>query len=213
MLTGESTWVVDFYHSMVCHYLRSVCFEMPISNFCILGRSSLTCCFPFFLCPLSIYCIDFLFQMTRVISKNNAKEHAKKLPIVSGNSNKWKHNGKRTDLSKQRLSLCHIGLEKDHGSHLVSQPPSNSTLPLKREFCKVLLKLVSSAFEIFQVWVFFEAECRKSRVQSGYQQTVILFTARKAPSHADLVLGTKSRDIYRSLYLTLLMSTIKFIQP
>jgi len=31
-------------------------------------------------------------------------------------------NGKIPIQFKQRVSLCHIGLVKDHGSHLVNQP-------------------------------------------------------------------------------------------
>jgi len=32
------------------------------------------------------------------------------------------NNGKRPDEYIQRLSLCHIGLAKDHGGRLASQP-------------------------------------------------------------------------------------------
>jgi len=36
--------------------------------------------------------------------------------------NKYEYNGKMIDQSKQRLSLCPIGLVKDHGGHLINQP-------------------------------------------------------------------------------------------
>ena len=42
--------------------------------------------------------------------------------ILVETKTKWKHNSKRTDLCKQRRSLCHIGLAKDHGGCLVNQP-------------------------------------------------------------------------------------------
>ena len=58
------------------------------------------------------------------MSKNNAKSHCairkgNQLPVnVRMNEN----NGKTTDQFEQRVSLCHIGLVKDHGGHLVNQP-------------------------------------------------------------------------------------------
>jgi len=33
------------------------------------------------------------------------------------------NDGKRIDQCKERLSLCHIGLVKVHGGHLVNQAP------------------------------------------------------------------------------------------
>jgi len=61
--------------------------------------------------------------MTQLINRNNTKSHhAKKLPMlveIKINEN----DGKRIDQCKERLSLCHIGLVKVHGGHLVNQAP------------------------------------------------------------------------------------------
>ena len=54
--------------------------------------------------------------MIQLINRNNTKSHrAIRKPIVSEHYNKCRYNGKRTDQCKQRASLCHIGLVKDHG--------------------------------------------------------------------------------------------------
>jgi len=61
--------------------------------------------------------------MTQLISNINTKSRrAIRKQIVSEYLNKWRHNGIITDQFKQRVSLCHTGLVKDHAGHLVNQP-------------------------------------------------------------------------------------------
>jgi len=59
-------------------------------------------------------------------SANNQKHYKKPLhqtkPIISEHQSKWKCNGAIADQRKQRGVLCHVGLVKDHGGHLVNQP-------------------------------------------------------------------------------------------
>jgi len=62
-------------------------------------------------------------RWTKLVNKKNTKtHHAKRKQTVSEHWNKRKHNGKITDRCTQRVSLCHIGLVKDSGGHLVNQP-------------------------------------------------------------------------------------------
>jgi len=63
-----------------------------------------------------------LFHMTQPTSRSIIKAIACSKPIVSEHWGKWKHNGTIVDQCKQRGALCHIGLAKDRGGHLVNQP-------------------------------------------------------------------------------------------
>ena len=63
-----------------------------------------------------------LFHMTQPTSRSIIKAIACSKPIVSEDWSKWKHNGTIVDQCKQRGALCHIGLAKDRGGHLVNQP-------------------------------------------------------------------------------------------
>jgi len=63
-----------------------------------------------------------LFHMTQPTSRSIIKAIACSKPIVSEHWSKWKHNGTIVDQCKQRGALCHIGLAKDRGGHLVNQP-------------------------------------------------------------------------------------------
>jgi len=48
------------------------------------------------------------------LTNNTKSYHAKRKPIFSEHYNELKHNDKVTDQCKQRVSLCQIGLVKDH---------------------------------------------------------------------------------------------------
>jgi len=60
--------------------------------------------------------------MTQPTSGSTIKAIACSRPTISENQSKWKHNGTTADQCKQRGALCHIGLAKDRGGHLVNQP-------------------------------------------------------------------------------------------
>jgi len=60
--------------------------------------------------------------MTQPTSRRIIKVIACSKPTISEHHSKWKHNGTIADLRKQRVALCHIGLAKDRGGHLVNQP-------------------------------------------------------------------------------------------
>ena len=65
-----------------------------------------------------------LFHMTQSTSRSIIKAIACSKPAISEHQSKWKHNGTIVDqCCKQRGALCHIGLAKDRGGHLVNQPP------------------------------------------------------------------------------------------
>jgi len=57
----------------------------------------------------------FQIWESQLIDRNNTRSHRE-------NQNKSNHNGKIADKCKQKLSLCHIRLVKDHGGRLVKQP-------------------------------------------------------------------------------------------
>ena len=63
-----------------------------------------------------------LFHMTQPTSRSIIKAIACSKPTISEHYSKWKHNGTIVDQRKQRGALCHIGLAKDRGGHLVNQP-------------------------------------------------------------------------------------------
>ena len=63
-----------------------------------------------------------LFHMTQPTSRSIIKAIACSKPTISEHWRKWKHNGTIVDQCKQRGALCHIGLAKDRGGHLVNQP-------------------------------------------------------------------------------------------
>jgi len=63
-----------------------------------------------------------LFHMTQPTSRSIIKAIACSKPIVSEHQSKWKHNGTIVDQCEQRGALCHIGLAKDRGGHLVNLP-------------------------------------------------------------------------------------------
>ena len=62
-----------------------------------------------------------LFHMTQPTSRSTIKAIACSKPTISENYSKWKHNGTIADHCKQSRALCHIGLTKDRGGHLVNQ--------------------------------------------------------------------------------------------
>ena len=51
-----------------------------------------------------------------------------------------KHNGTIADQCKQRGVLCHIGLVKDRGGHLVNQPRLSKVQIVANSICKTNLK-------------------------------------------------------------------------
>jgi len=63
-----------------------------------------------------------LFRMTQPTSRSTIKAIACSKLTISEHKTKWNHNGTIADQCKQRGALCHIGLAKDHGGHLVNQP-------------------------------------------------------------------------------------------
>jgi len=63
-----------------------------------------------------------LFHMTQPTSRSIIKAIACSKPTISEHWSKWKHNDAILDQCKQRGALCHIGLAKDRGGHLVNQP-------------------------------------------------------------------------------------------
>ena len=63
-----------------------------------------------------------LFHMTPPISRRTIKAIACSKPTISEHESKWEYNGTIADQCKQRGALCHIGLAKDRGGHLVNQP-------------------------------------------------------------------------------------------
>jgi len=81
--------------------------------------------------------------MTQPTSRSIIKAIACSKPIVSEHWSKWKHNGTIVDQCKQRGALCHVGLAKDRGGHLVNQPL------VKRKYLKVNCFLWQFVTEIF----------------------------------------------------------------
>ena len=63
-----------------------------------------------------------LFHMAQPTSRSIIKAIACSKPTISEHWSKWKHNGTIVDQCKQWGVLCHIGLAKDRGGHLVNQP-------------------------------------------------------------------------------------------
>ena len=68
------------------------------------------------------YGYGLLFHMTQPTSRSIIKVIAWSKPTISEHYSKWKHNGTIADQCKQRGALCHVGLAKDRGGHLVNQP-------------------------------------------------------------------------------------------
>ena len=60
--------------------------------------------------------------MTQPTSRSIIKAIACSKPTISEHWSKWKHNGTLADQCKQRGALCHTGLAKDRGGHLINQP-------------------------------------------------------------------------------------------
>ena len=70
-----------------------------------------------------VYCFIWLKPTSRSIIKAIACSK----PTISEHWSKWKHDGTIVDKCKQRWALCHIGLAKDRGGHLVNQPRGERT--------------------------------------------------------------------------------------
>jgi len=87
-----------------------------------LGKTAYSCVLAVFLGHLSNNGNDLLFHMTQPTSKSTIKAIACSKPTISEHRSKWKLNGTIADQCKQRGALCHIGLAKDRGGHLVNQP-------------------------------------------------------------------------------------------
>jgi len=60
--------------------------------------------------------------MTQPSSRSTIKAIVCGKPTISEHWSKLKHNGTIADQCKHRGALCHIGLAKDRGGHLVNQP-------------------------------------------------------------------------------------------
>ena len=103
-----------------------------------------------------------LFHMTQPTSRSIIKAIARSKPTISEHWSKWKHNGTIVDQCKQRGMLCHIGLAKDRGGHLVNQPRLSFLLHLLCCLVVIVVKfswLVAYAIGCYatcclrQVWI------------------------------------------------------------
>ena len=65
-----------------------------------------------------VYCFIWLSQQAEAPEKAMAPSK----PTISEHLSKWKCNGVIADQYKQKGVLCHIGLVRVHGGHLVNQP-------------------------------------------------------------------------------------------